>query len=65
MCQSVPYFNMNISLYMETLGIATGWTGQVRFPVVQDFSVPHSVQSESGARPVSYPVDTGGKMAGE
>jgi hypothetical protein len=35
--------------------IATGydWMGRVRFPAVQDFSLLHSVQTDSGAHPAS------------
>jgi hypothetical protein len=42
---------------------------RVRFPAVQDFSPLHSVQTDSGAHPASYPMRTadsfpGGKEAG-
>jgi hypothetical protein len=48
---------------------ATGWTAQVRFPAMQDFSHLHSVQTGSGAHPTSCPVgigrySPGGKAAG-
>jgi hypothetical protein len=44
----------------SSVGIATGWTARVQFPVWQDFSLPHSVQTDSGAHSASYPMDIGG-----
>jgi hypothetical protein len=44
----------------SSVGIAAGWTTQVRFPVGQDFSFLHSVQTGSGVHPISYPRDTWG-----
>jgi hypothetical protein len=35
-------------------GIATGCMARVRFPAVQDFSLLHSIQTDSGAHPASY-----------
>jgi hypothetical protein len=32
----------------------------VHFMAMQDFSLLHSVQTDSGAHPVSYPMGTGG-----
>jgi hypothetical protein len=46
------------------VGIATGWTGQVRFPAVQDFSLLHSAQTDIGAHPASYPMGTMGSFSG-
>jgi hypothetical protein len=43
---------------------ATGWTARVTSPAVQDFSLLHSVQIDSGAYPVSYPVSTGVSFPG-
>jgi hypothetical protein len=43
----------------SSVGIATGWTVRVRFSVVQHFSLLHSVETDSGAYPASYPVGTG------
>jgi hypothetical protein len=37
---------------------------RVQFPAVQDFSLLHSVQTDSGAHPISYPVGTVGFFAG-
>jgi hypothetical protein len=37
---------------------ATSWTARVRFPEVQDFSLLHSLQTDSGAHPASCPVGT-------
>jgi hypothetical protein len=38
-----------------------GWTVGFRFPAgARDFSLLHSVQTESVAHPASYPVGTGG-----
>jgi hypothetical protein len=34
----------------------------IRFPAVQGSSLFHGVQTESGARPVSYPMGTGGSF---
>jgi hypothetical protein len=47
-----------------SVGIATGCTARVRFPAVQDLSLLHSVQTESGANPASYPVGSGGSFPG-
>jgi hypothetical protein len=44
-------------------GIVTGWAAQVRFSAVQGFTV-HSVQTDSGAHPASYPVGTWVKRQG-
>jgi hypothetical protein len=39
------------------LGRARGWTAGVRFATgARDFSVLHSVQTGSGARPTSHPM---------
>jgi hypothetical protein len=35
---------------------ASGWMAQVQFLVVQDFSLFHSVQTDCGAHPASYPM---------
>jgi hypothetical protein len=52
-----------------TVGRATGYglDGRgvgVRVPVGANVSLPHVVQTESGAHPASYPVGTGCKAAG-
>jgi hypothetical protein len=51
-----------ISQYRDN---ATGWTTGVRFPAktMMVFFVLHSVQTVSGAHPVSYPTGIGGKEA--
>jgi hypothetical protein len=36
----------------------------VRFPAVQDFSLLHSIQTDSGAQPASSPMGTGGCFPG-
>jgi hypothetical protein len=36
-----------------------GWTAWVRFLVMQDFSVFHSIQTDSGVHPAFYPMGTG------
>jgi hypothetical protein len=41
-----------------------GWATQVRFPAVKDFSLLHSVQTDSGAHPASYSMGTGGSFLG-
>jgi hypothetical protein len=41
-----------------------GLTARVRFQSVQDSSLLHSVQTDSGAYPASYPVGTGGSSSG-
>jgi hypothetical protein len=48
---------------------ATGFTIRVRFPEVQDCSIFHRVEIDSGAHPASYPMvkgalPSGGKAAG-
>jgi hypothetical protein len=48
----------------SSVGIATGLTARVRFPAVHDFSLPHSVQTDSGAHPASYPMGTGALSPG-
>jgi hypothetical protein len=45
---------------------AMGWTAGVRFPAcARDFSLPHSVQTGSGANSASYLIDTGGSLPGD
>jgi hypothetical protein len=41
------------------VGIATGWTGRVRCPALQDLSLLHSVQTGSGTHPASYLMGAG------
>jgi hypothetical protein len=48
----------------SSVGMATGWTVRVRFPAVQDVSLLHSVQTEPGPHPASYPKGTGGSFLG-
>jgi hypothetical protein len=43
----------------------TGWTTRVRFLAVQDFSFLHSVQTDTGAHPGSYPMGTEGGFPGD
>jgi hypothetical protein len=47
----------------SSVGIGTGWRARVGFPAVQDFSLLHSVQTDSEAHP-AYPVGTGGSFPG-
>jgi hypothetical protein len=69
------FWNVDISLYDSSVGIALGYGlddqgSMVRFPAVAgNFSLHHRVQNVSGARPASYPMGTrgsfpGGKAAG-
>jgi hypothetical protein len=38
-----------------------GWGDKIRFPTeATDFSIPHNLQTEFGARPHSYTMGTGG-----
>jgi hypothetical protein len=51
------------------VGIGAGWTARVRYPTGATFSLFHSVQIDSEAHKVSYPMATdgdfpGGKAAG-
>jgi hypothetical protein len=55
-------FLLNVSQSVKRR--AMDWTARIRFPVVKDFSVLHSVQTGSVAHPVSYPVGTKRKTAG-
>jgi hypothetical protein len=49
----------------SSVGIATGWAAGVRFRAEsRDFSLLHSSQTGPGARPASYPMDTGGSFPG-
>jgi hypothetical protein len=50
----------------SSVAIATGYglDGWVRFPGVQDFSLFHSVPTDSGAHPASCPMGTGGSFPG-
>jgi hypothetical protein len=50
----------------SSVGIATGYglNARVRFPAVKDFSLLHSIQTDSGAHPASYPMGTGGSFPG-
>jgi hypothetical protein len=44
---------------------ATGWAAWVRFPTeARNFSLIHSVDTDSGAHPASYPMSTGGFFLG-
>jgi hypothetical protein len=43
---------------------ATGWTARVQFLAVQDFSLLHSVQIDSGTQSASYSMGTGGSFPG-
>jgi hypothetical protein len=43
---------------------AMGWTAWVQFPAVQDFSLLHSVQTDSWANPAYYPMGTGASFPG-
>jgi hypothetical protein len=43
---------------------AKSWTAGVGFPVGQDVSVFHNVQTGSGAHLASYSVNTGGSISG-
>jgi hypothetical protein len=54
-------YALNDRIRDSSIGIATGW---VRFPAVHDFSHLHSVQTDSGAHPASYPRGTGGSFPG-
>jgi hypothetical protein len=42
----------------SSVGIATEWTARVRFPAVHDFSLLHSVQTDSRAHPTFCTVGT-------
>jgi hypothetical protein len=60
-----------VSLLFKRVGIAqsvwrraTGWTARVRIPTVQDFSLLHSAQTDSGVHPASYPIGTRGYFPG-
>jgi hypothetical protein len=48
----------------SSVGLAMGWMAWVRFSAVQDFSLPHSIQADSGAHPASYPMGTGDSFPG-
>jgi hypothetical protein len=39
-----------------------GWMAGVQFLVMQDFSLLHSVQTDYGAHPASYPIGPGGSF---
>jgi hypothetical protein len=47
-------------------GIATGYglDGPGSISAVQDFPLLHSVQTDSGTHPASYPMGTGGSFPG-
>jgi hypothetical protein len=44
---------------------ARGWTYRIQFPAVQNFSLLHRVQIESGAHPASYTMCIGALPPGE
>jgi hypothetical protein len=45
----------------SSVGIATGWAAGIRFPARErDVSPLHTVQTDSEAHPVSYPMGSGG-----
>jgi hypothetical protein len=53
----------------STVGIATGYGLDytkvgVRVPVGPRISLLHVVQTDSGGRPISFPMDTGGSFPG-
>jgi hypothetical protein len=42
-----------------------GWMARVQFLAgVRDFSLLHSIQTDSGAHPAFYPMGTGGSFPG-
>jgi hypothetical protein len=62
-------FTLLMSTENSSGGIATGWKSRIQFPAVQDFSLFHSVQTDTGAHPASYSKGiesffSGGKAAG-
>jgi hypothetical protein len=50
---------------MYFLFLSVGWTTGVLFPAgKRDFSLPHSVETGSGAHPASYLMSNGGSIPG-
>jgi hypothetical protein len=41
-----------------------GWMARVQFLAVQEFSLLHSIRTDSGAHPASYPMGTLGSFSG-
>jgi hypothetical protein len=66
--QPSPY--TRTEMYITPIEFRTGWTAGVQFPAgTRDFSLLHSVQTDSRAHPASYTRRTegsfpGGKAAG-
>jgi hypothetical protein len=54
-CENLKSYRIAQSVWRR----AMGWMAKVRFPAVQDFSLLHSVHTDSGAHPVSYAMGTG------
>jgi hypothetical protein len=52
-------------LVFRELGVGIVWTAWVRFQGGQDFSLLHSVQTESGVHRTPYPMGTGGSFTGD
>jgi hypothetical protein len=51
------------SIHLQGVGIAVGWMG-FNSQQGKDFSLLYGIQTDTGAHPASYPMGTGGKMAG-
>jgi hypothetical protein len=58
------YYPYVLSLLANiSVGIAMGWTTRVRIPAgAINLSLLHSVQTDSGAHPASYPMGTRGSF---
>jgi hypothetical protein len=65
-----PYILLNIESRDGSVGIAMGYglddrDSRVRFSAgVENFSLHHHVQNDSGAHPASYPMGTSGSFPG-
>jgi hypothetical protein len=57
-----PHLCSAVGIAQSVFQQALGWTAQVQFSAVQDFSLLHSVQTNSGAHPASYPMGTRGSF---
>jgi hypothetical protein len=57
-----PAVVQNLRSRESSVGRATGFglDARILFPAVQNISLLHGAQTESGAHPASYPMGTGG-----
>jgi hypothetical protein len=61
--QTVCKYNLCL-VKIQSHDSSVGKVTQVQFRAVQDFSLLHGIQADSGDHPASYPMGTGGFFPG-